>query len=70
MDFQSVALPTELSGPLKESLRGISRSVFASSWSRNGAVGEKRTYRLIRNYLHHNLIENTHLTLFIDIHLN
>ena len=42
-DFQSVALPTELSGPLKESLRGISRSVFASSWSKNGAVGETRT---------------------------
>ncbi len=49
-DFQSVALPTELSGHLKESLRGNYPSVFASSWSRNGAVGETRTPTSVRTH--------------------
>ena len=43
-DFQSVALPTELSGPLKEGLCGITESSSAAHRKgRSGAVGETRT---------------------------
>ena len=43
-DFQSVALPTELSGPLKEGLRGITGNISAvPRKDRSGAVGETRT---------------------------
>ena len=43
-DFQSVALPTELSGPLKEGLCGITESSSSAlRKGRSGAVGETRT---------------------------
>ena len=43
-DFQSVALPTELSGPIKEGLCGITESSsLALGKGRPGAVGETRT---------------------------
>ena len=43
-DFQSVALPTELSGPFKEGLCGITEfSSVALRMGRSGAVGETRT---------------------------
>ena len=43
-DFQSVALPTELSGLLKEGLCGITGlSSTALRKGRSGAVGETRT---------------------------
>ena len=43
-DFQSVALPTELSGPLKEGLCRITGlSSTALRKGRSGAVGETRT---------------------------
>ena len=43
-DFQSVALPTELSGPFKEGLCGITESSSTTPRKgRTGAVGETRT---------------------------
>ena len=43
-DFQSVALPTELSGSLKEGLCGITESSTAAlRKGSSGAVGETRT---------------------------
>ena len=43
-DFQSVALPTELSGPLEKGLSGITRKFYAAlRKGRYGAVGETRT---------------------------
>ena len=43
-DFQSVALPTELSGPLREFLCWITESSSAAlRKGRAGAVGETRT---------------------------
>ena len=50
-DFQSVALPTELSGPLKEGLRGITGNISTvPRKDRSGAVGETRTPTSVRTH--------------------
>ena len=50
-DFQSVALPTELSGPLKEGRCGITESYSAALMKgRSGAVGETRTPTNFRSH--------------------
>ena len=68
-DFQSVALPTELSGLFTVSLRGFSGEFFAGNWVKSGAVGEKRYRRPIREQIHPTSLENTTLTLFVDLPL-
>ena len=47
-DFQSVALPTELSGPFKERLCKKKNFFRASKEGQNGAVGGIRTINFIR----------------------
>ena len=56
-DFQSVALPTELSGPIKEGLCGITESSSkALRKGRPGAVGEKMHLKFIRTPFRHPII--------------
>ena len=50
-DFQSVALPTELSGPFKEGLYWINgMTSTALSKEKSGAVGETRTPTSVRTH--------------------
>ena len=66
-DFQSVALPTELSGLFLQVSMNVSTGVFCEflkqGWCRRGEKNSQ-TYT---GQIHQTFVENTHNTLFIDL---